>query len=233
MRVLFLGDIVGEPGRKIVREAAPILRRRYACDAVFANAENCAGGSGITGRCHSQLAAAGLDALTMGDHIYRRREVMDLFGRTPPICKPGNFPAEAPGPDRLLVTLPSGVKIGVISLLGRTFMRPVDCPFHAADRLVAELRAETPIIFVDMHAEATSEKQAMLRHLLGRVTAVLGTHTHVPTADATIYPPGTAYMTDLGMTGPYDGVIGRRWEPVLKHAITFEHAVFEVAEGDP
>ena len=232
MRVLMIGDIVGEPGRKLAIAAIPLLRRHESLDLVVANAENVAGGSGITARCHAQLAGAGIDVLTMGDHLYRQKEVMGLFGKRPPIVKPANLPAEAAGPDHAIVEA-GGFRVAVLSLLGRTFMKPCDCPFKAADRVLAGLPADVRTILVDVHAEATSEKQLLLRHLRGRVTAVVGTHTHVQTADGHVTADGTAYLTDLGMTGPYDGIIGRRWEPVLHNAKTGEPRPFDVATGDP
>jgi len=232
MRILFIGDVVGEPGRKIAMRGLPILRKKWSLDLVVANAENAAGGSGITARCFSQLAQAGVDAFTMGDHVYRHKDVMDLFGKQPPMCRPANFPAEAPGPDHVIVETKSGVRIAVLSVLGRLFMKPVDCPFHTVDRILSQLEQDVQVVLVDIHAEATSEKQALLRHLVGRVSAVFGTHTHVPTADAAVFPPGTAYCTDVGMTGPYDGVIGRDWKKVLHTMVTQQPVFFDVAKAD-
>ena len=233
MKILFLGDIVGEPGRKIVRKAVPLLRDRYELDLVVANAENAAGGSGLTRRCFQQLVSAGVDAFTMGDHVYRKREIYTLFESGQPICRPANYPAGAPGPDHLIVEARGGVSVAIVCLLGRVFMQPVDCPFQAIDRVLATIAGRARVILVDMHAEATSDKQVMLRHLIGRVGAVLGTHTHVPTADAAVYEPGTAYLTDVGMCGPYDSVIGRRHDRVLHAVRTFEPTPFDVATGDP
>jgi metallophosphoesterase (TIGR00282 family) len=169
----------------------------------------------------------------MGDHVYKKTEIYSLFDEGKPICKPANFPADSPGPEYLIVDAPDGTPVALFCLLGRIFMRPVDCPFRAADRILDQLAGKAKVIVVDIHAEATSEKQLMLRHLLGRVSAVLGTHTHVPTADASVHPPGTAYITDVGMTGPYDSVIGRRYDRVLQTTLTFEPTSFEVATGDP
>lgn len=232
MRILFLGDIVGEAGRKIVKRAVPALRARFGLDLVVANAENAAGGSGINPRCYSQLESSGIDAMTMGDHVYKKTEIYPLFEQDKPICRPANFPPDSPGPDHLVVQAGSE-KVAIVCVLGRMFMRPVDCPYRAVDRVLEQLPKKVKIILVDIHAEATSEKQLMLRHLLGRATAVLGTHTHVPTADARVHPPGTAYLTDVGMTGPYDSVIGRRCDRVLHTTLTFEPTAFEVATGDP
>lgn len=233
MRILFLGDVVGKPGRRILTQALPALRQQFHLDLVIANAENAAGGSGLDARGFRQLLLAGVDACTLGDHCYKHKEVFALFANNEPVCRPANYPAVAPGPDHLIVETASGVRVGVCVLLGRLFMKPVDCPLRAADRVVEALAAHADVLLFDMHAEATSEKQVMLRHLIGRVSAVLGTHTHVPTADAAVYPPGTGFITDVGMTGPYDGVIGRRWDRVLTNSMTYAPAFFAVANGDP
>jgi metallophosphoesterase (TIGR00282 family) len=233
LRFLFLGDVVGGPGRRILSLALPRLIPRLEIDLVVANAENVAGGSGITVATFEELADAGVDAVTLGDHAYRKDEVQILFERSASICRPANFPKDAPGPDSLVVTARDGTAVGVLTVLGRAFMPPVDCPLRTADRLVATLRAATPLILVDIHAEATSEKQLLARYLDGRVSAVLGTHTHVPTADEQILPGGTAYQTDVGMTGPYDSVIGRRYDRVLRNTLTALPQHFEVASGDP
>lgn len=233
MKILFLGDIVGEPGRKIVRKAVPMLRRRLNLDLVVANAENVAGGSGMTPKTFAQLRRAGVDACTMGDHVYKRREIYSLFEKGEPVCKPANYPAEAPGPDHLIVPAASGAPVAVVSVLGRVFTKPVDCPLRALDRVLAGLEGRAKVILVDVHAEATGEKQVVFRYVLGRVSAVLGTHTHVPTADAMIAPPGTAYITDVGMTGPYESIIGRQIDKVVRAAKTFEPTPFDVASGDP
>lgn len=232
MRLLFLGDVVGEPGRKIIKRHLAAVRAHWAIDCVIANAENASGGSGLDPRCYRQLESAGIDACTMGDHVYRKKEIVQLFEAGRPICRPANFPARSPGPDHLVVHLPSGLRMVVVNVMGRTFMRPVDCPFDAIDRVLAAIDRAINIIIVDIHAEATADKQLMLRHCLGRVSAVLGTHTHVPTADAAILPPGVAYITDVGMTGPYDSVIGRDVHPTLHHARTFEPIHFDVATKD-
>lgn len=232
MKLLFLGDIVGEPGRKTVKRFLPALRTALGLDCVIVNAENVSGGSGMDAKCYRHLEMAGVDACTMGDHVYRKKEIYPLFEAGKLICKPANFPAVSPGPDHVIVTTTAGVRVAAINLLGRTFMRPVDCPFDAVDRVLAKLDPEIKVILVDIHAEATADKQLMLRHCLGRVSAVVGTHTHVPTADATVYPPGTAYITDAGMCGPYDSVIGRDVHPTLHHAKTFEPIHFDVAKQD-
>ena len=232
MRILFLGDIVGRPGFTAVADHLPALRKELGLDFVAANAENAADGSGLTLRQFKGLTAAGVDAITMGDHVYRKLEIKPLLESDPRIVKPANFPADAPGRPWTVVTSAGGTDVAVISLLGRVFMRPVDCPFVAIDRVLAEIPDSVKIRIVDVHAEATSDKQTLARYLDGRVSAVLGTHTHVPTADAQILPGGTGYQTDLGMTGPYDSVIGRDIQRVLLTTRTFEPIHFHVATGD-
>jgi len=233
MRLLFLGDIVGQPGVDFVKKALPLLRQVEHIDCVIANAENASGGSGMTPRVYRQLRQAGIDLVTMGDHIYKKQELCKVFEEDSCICKPANFPKEAPGKPFITMTLPDGTLIAVFSLLGRTFMRPVDCPFHAADQTLATLTGMAKIILVDVHAEATADKYLLGHHLKGRVTAVLGTHTHVQTADEQILPGGTAYLTDVGMTGPYESILGRRIDRVLHTTMTFMPTAFDVAENDP
>ncbi len=233
LRLLFIGDVVGNPGRAIVGQALPRLRHRWDLDLVVCNAENAAGGSGLTGKCYDELVEAGVDAFTMGDHVFKRDEIFDLFERSSRICRPANLPPEAPGPEVVLVEARDGTPVGIISLLGRTYMKPVDCPFRTSDRLLDQIGVSVPVILVDIHAEATSEKQLLGRYLDGRVTAVLGTHTHVPTADEQIFVGGTGYQTDVGMTGPYDSVIGRRYDRVLASTLTGVFHHFEIAQGDP
>jgi metallophosphoesterase (TIGR00282 family) len=233
MRLLFLGDIVGSPGVSFVRAAIPVLRRTERLDAVIANAENATNGSGCGPKDYRDLRAAGVDAITLGDHAYKKFNLADtLKNPSEPICKPANFPASAPGRDHVLFTAANGVTVAVISVLGRQFMRPVDCPFAAVDRVLAEIAGKAKVIVVDVHAEATADKYLLAHHLKGRVTAVLGTHTHVQTADEQILPGGTAFVCDVGMTGPYDSVLGRRLDRVLHTATTFEPTAFDVATGD-
>jgi 2',3'-cyclic-nucleotide 2'-phosphodiesterase len=233
LKILFIGDVVGAPGRKIVSQALPRLIHRWGIGLVVCNAENSAGGSGMTVKCHEELADAGVDVFTMGDHVYRKDEIHDLFARTDMICRPANFPEESPGAECALAEARDGTVVGVFTVLGRTFMRPVDDPFRAADRMVDRLRGTARVILVDVHAEATSDKQLLGRYLDGRVSAVLGTHTHVATADEQILPGGTAYQTDVGMTGPYDSILGRRYDRVLAASLTFLPHHFDVANGDP
>jgi metallophosphoesterase (TIGR00282 family) len=232
MRILFIGDVVGSPGVNLARRAVPWLRQRERLDVVIANAENAAGGSGLTERLYKRLRAAGVDLMTLGDHIYKKNEIIPILERDERLCKPANFPAEAPGKEFAFLALPDGVTVAVLTVLGRTFMRPVDCPFHACDRVLAALRGKASIVVVDVHAEATADKYLLAHHLKGRVTAVLGTHTHVPTADEQVLPPGTAFQCDVGMTGPYDSILGRRIDRVMETARTFNPTHFEVATGD-
>jgi metallophosphoesterase (TIGR00282 family) len=233
LKILFIGDVVGSPGRKIVGQVLPRLIPRWEIGLVVCNAENSAGGSGLTVKCHEDLVEAGVDVFTMGDHIYRKDEIFTLFEQTDRILKPANYPAEAPGEDVALVEARDGTTVAVFSLMGRTFMKPVDCPFHAADRLLERISPNVRVIVVDFHAEATSDKQLLGRYLDGRVSAVLGTHTHVPTADERILPGGTAFQTDVGMTGPHDSILGRRYDRVLPATLTMVPHYFEVATGDP
>jgi 2',3'-cyclic-nucleotide 2'-phosphodiesterase len=232
VRILHIGDIVGKPGRRIVVKAIPALVERERLDLVIANAENAAGGSGLTPEIYRELVDAGVDGITLGDHIYRRREICEVLDRETNIVKPANYPPESPGREFMVLTTRCGEKVAVLSLMGRVFMRPVDCPFAAADRVLAALPADVRAIVLDFHAEATSDKQLMGRYLDGKVSAVLGTHTHVPTADACIFPGGTAFQCDVGMTGPYESIIGRRIEPVMEVTRTFFPEHFDVAMGD-
>jgi metallophosphoesterase (TIGR00282 family) len=233
LKVLFIGDVVGSPGRASVSRLLPRLVRDWELDLVVCNAENAAAGSGLTVKCHEELAEAGVDVITLGDHAFRRDEVHELFGRNEKVCRPANYPPDAPGPDGLLVEARDGTMVGVVVVLGRVFMGPVDCPFRAADRVLERFAKSTRVVLVDAHAETTSEKQLLGRYLDGRVSAVLGTHTHVPTADECILPGGTAYITDVGMTGPYDSIIGRRVDRVLTATLTSLPQHFDVATGDP
>jgi len=232
MRLLMIGDIVGRPGRRVLQRHLRDIRLAERLDAVIANAENSADGSGITPSIYFDLIAAGVDCVTLGDHIYRRREIYPVLREQPRVVRPANFPDSAPGRPWTVVQTAAGVSIAVISLLGRVFMRPCDCPFTCAERILAEIPADVKVRVVDFHAEATSDKQLMGRVLDGRVTAVLGTHTHVPTADEQILPGGTAFQCDVGMTGPHDSILGRRIDRVRETTITFVPSEFEVATGD-
>jgi 2',3'-cyclic-nucleotide 2'-phosphodiesterase len=233
MRILFLGDIVGQPGVAFVKKALPAVVAHEQIDLVIANAENASGGSGLTCGAYRELRAAGIDLVTMGDHIYKRAEIIPTLEQDDRICKPANFPPQAPGREFVVATARDGTEVAAFCLLGRTFMRPVDCPFQAADRVLASLEGRVRCVVLDMHAEATADKYLMAHHLRGRASAVLGTHTHVPTADEQILPPGTAFISDVGMTGPYDSVLGRRVDRVLATTVTFIPSAFDVATGDP
>lgn len=232
MRILFIGDIVGKPGSRIVCEAVPWLRKHERLDLVVANAENAADGSGMTPGIHEKLIRAGVDCITLGDHIYRRAEIIPVLIEAANVVKPANFPDSAPGRSWTVVHTASGVAVGVFTVLGRVYMRPTDCPFAAADRVLREMPSDVRVRLVDVHAEATSDKQLLGRYLDGRVSAVLGTHTHVATADEQIFPGGTAFQCDVGMTGPFHSVLGRKLERVLETTISFRPTQFQVATGD-
>jgi 2',3'-cyclic-nucleotide 2'-phosphodiesterase len=232
MRILFIGDIVGKPGREIVERAVTGLITSKNLDLVIANAENAAGGSGITPSIYRELVKAGVDAITLGDHVYRRREIYSVLENEPNIVKPANLPAESVGRNWAVVTARNGVRVALFCILGRLFMKPVDSPWEAADRVLKELPADVRVRFVDFHAEATSDMQLMGRYLDGRVSAVLGTHTHVPTADECILPEGTAFQCDVGMTGPFESIIGRRIDRVLETTLTGRPTEFDVATED-
>ncbi len=232
MRILFIGDIVGKPGIQIAIQAIPGLRRRESIDLVIANGENADRGSGITPSIYRKLIAAEIDCITLGDHIYRKKDIIPILESQDDIVKPANYPSDAPGKTWTVVKSATGRKVAVFSLMGRVFMKPVDCPFQAAERILAEIPEDVKIRFCDFHSEATSDKQLMGRFLDGKVTAVCGTHTHVPTADERILPGGTAYISDVGMTGPHESILGRNIEKVLQATITFRPIPFDVATDD-
>ena len=232
MRILFLGDIVGKPGRHICKQALRGLRAEESLDLVVANAENAAAGSGITPEIYHELMNSGIDGITLGDHAFRRREIFPILQTERRIVRAANYPAAAPGHDYAILRTRQHGNVAIFTLLGRVFMPPIDCPFNAADRVLAALPADIHVILVDFHAEATSDKQLMGRHLDGRVSAVLGTHTHVPTADEVILPGGTAFQSDVGMTGPHDSILGRRIDRVMETTRTFRPTHYEVATGD-
>ena len=232
MKLLFIGDIVGEPGRKAVKKIVPDLIKKHNIACVIANAENAAGGSGITPPIAEELQDYGVHVLTSGDHIWKRKEVIDILDRDKMVLRPLNYPKETPGSGSTIVKLNKGVKIGVVNLVGRVFMQAVECPFRTSREEIERIKKITPNILVDIHAEATSEKIALGWYLDGLVTAVVGTHTHVQTADEKILPEGTAYITDTGMTGPFDSVIGRRKEQILTRFITQMPTRFQMAEDD-
>lgn len=230
LRLVLIGDIVGKPGMRVTCKAVSWLRQVFHVDAIIANAENAADGSGLRATDYRRLIQHGVDVITLGDHIYRKQEIIEVLNKEQNIVRPANLPSSAPG--RRWTTCVVGEQtIAVISLLGRVFMKPVDCPFAAADRALEEIGSQTNICLIDFHAEATSDKQLMGRHLDGRVSAVLGTHTHVATADEHILPGGTAFQCDVGMTGPMDGILGRKTEPVMRATLTGTPAPFQVSTG--
>jgi metallophosphoesterase (TIGR00282 family) len=233
LKILFIGDVVGAPGRKIVGQVLPRLIPRWGLGLVVCNAENAAGGSGLTVKCFEELIEAGVDVMTMGDHVYRKDEIFQVFDRTDDVVRAANYPLDSPGPELSLVKARDGTPAAVFTVMGRTFMKPVDCPFRASDRILERIGGDTRVVIVDIHAEATSEKQLLGRYLDGRVSAALGTHTHVPTADEQILKNGTAYQTDVGMTGPHDSILGRRYDRVLSATLSCVPAHFDVATGDP
>jgi metallophosphoesterase (TIGR00282 family) len=233
MRILFLGDIVGQPGVAFLKRALPAVIAHEGIDLVIANAENASGGTGMTAGAYRQIREAGVDLVTLGDHVYKKQEVIPTLEKDDRLCRPANFPAEAPGKTFAIAPARDGTPVATFCVLGRTFMRAVDCPFQAADRVLRELGGRARCVVVDVHAEATGDKYLMGHHLKGRVSAVLGTHTHVPTADEQILPGGTAFISDVGMSGPYDSILGRRIDRVLSTAVTFVPSAFEVATGDP
>ncbi len=231
-RVLAVGDVVGRPGRVVLSHFLPRLKAEKGVDFVVVNAENAAAGSGITPKVYAEIRGYGADVITMGDHAYHRREALPLFETEQRLLRPANWPTGAPGRGVTVQEGPRGVRVGVIHLQGRVFMNAQGDFLAEADRALEGLRGKADLVVVDMHAEATSEKIALSWHLDGRVALVFGSHTHVPTADATIRPRGTAYLSDCGMTGPYAGVIGRVKEAVLKKMRLNVHEPFAVAHGD-
>ncbi len=233
INLLCIGDVVGRPGRYVLSQVLPGLIKERDIHCVICNAENIAGGSGLTTQLYEKILRYGVNLVTLGDHVYRRQDIIPTLERSDNIVRPANYPVEAPGKSIAIHQTNAGPKVAVISLMGRLYMKPnTDCPFHTIDRLLKQLPEDVKIVVVDMHAEATSEKVAMGWHLDGRVSVVYGTHTHVPTADERVLPLGTAYITDLGMTGPYDSVLGRRKDRVLRTMITNTPNPFDVATDD-
>lgn len=233
MRLLFVGDIVARPGRELLRRGFKTLVRRHEADVVIVNIENAAGGAGVTREIADEVLKLGVHALTSGNHIWDKREVMEFINDEPRLIRPANYPAGAPGAGSLVFEAPSGTKVGVVNVMGRVFLANIDDPFAAAAREIAAARAAgARIIVVDVHAEATSEKIALGWHLDGQVTAIIGTHTHVQTADERVLPGGTAYITDVGMTGAHDGVIGMERTSVIARFVTGLPSKLENATGD-
>jgi hypothetical protein len=232
MRVLFVGDIVGSPGRQIVRDRLADIVAQRQIDLVIANGENSASGFGITPRLAEELLKMGIDVLTGGNHSWDRKEILEYLPHEPRLLRPANFPGGNPGSGLYLGAAKNGVKYAVLNLQGRVFMTPIDDPFRKADSELEKIPSDVAFVFVDMHAETTSEKLAMGWYLDGRVTAVVGTHTHVATADEHVFPQGTAYITDVGMTGPHGGVIGMDRNGIIAKFLNGLPARFEVASGD-
>ena len=233
VRLLCVGDIVGTPGRRALTEAIPLLIERHGIDCVIVNAENAASGSGLTPTMYQKVLDAGADLVTLGDHVYRRKEIIATLETSDRIVRPANLPTTAPGKEFAVCQSRSGQQVAIISVLGRMFMKlPTSCPFATIDRVLRLIPKDVKVILVEIHAEATSEKVAIGWHLDGRVTCVFGTHTHVPTADERVLPKGTAYISDLGMTGPYDSVLGRLKERVIGTMMSGVPSPFDVAHDD-
>jgi len=232
LNVLCIGDIVGRPGRRILAHQLNNLIGTYEIDCVIANAENAAGGSGLTVQIYNKLLRYGVNLITLGDHTYRKREIVTVLDGTDNLARPGNFSKDAAGRGWAVYKTANGVDVGVVCLIGQIFMKPADNPYTCIDNILAKLKSQVEVVFVDFHAEATSEKVAMGYYLDGKVSCVFGTHTHVATADEKIHPGGTAYITDVGMTGAHDSVLGRSTENVLKSFRTQMPHPFEIATGD-
>ncbi len=232
MKILFIGDIVGKPGRRAVRELLPSIMSENGIDCVIANCENAAAGFGVTRDIVDELLQSRIDVLTSGNHIWDKKEVMDFIGDYKTLLRPANYPSGTPGQGSIVIPLHDGSKVGVLNLSGRVFMQSLDCPFRVAEREIEKIKSKAAVIIVDFHAEATSEKKTIGWFLDGRVSAVLGTHTHVQTADEEILARGTAFISDAGMTGPFDSVIGIRKEEILERFLTQVPNKFDVAKGD-
>ena len=232
MKLLFVGDVVGKPGRRAVAQILPRLVDRHLADYVIVNVENAAGGFGVTPEVLAELAELPIDCFTSGNHVWDKKEGVELLAREPRLLRPANYPDGNPGGGLYVSETAGGVPVATINLEGRVFMTPLESPFVVADRLLAGLDRRVKVVFIDFHAEATSEKQALAFYLDGRVSAVVGTHTHVPTGDERILPKGTAFLTDVGMTGPYESIIGVRIDKVLKRFLLQTPASFEVAKKD-
>lgn len=233
MRIFFIGDIVGKPGRKVLADNLPVIREKLGADFVIANGENAAGGNGITKNMAEDLFRYGVDAITLGDHIWDQRCFEGEIESMENICRPANLPKSNPGKTYLILEK-NGEKLGVFSLLGQTLMKiKANCPFAAAGEMIDRIKPLCDAIFLDFHAETTSEKVSMAWHLDGRAQAVVGTHTHIPTNDARIFPKGLAFLSDAGMTGPWTSCLGRKWEVILQRFIDGRPRAFLMAEGDP
>lgn len=233
VRVLAVGDVVGRPGRRFLKRALPILQRKFKYDGLVVNVENAAGGFGMTPEIYDEFFDMGIDVMTSGNHIFDKKGTDLWIADAERLLRPENYPPNTVSGGSGVFELNNGVKLGVLNIMGRTFMQPYDCPFRTVDSVLPRLQTQTPLILIDFHGEATSEKMAMGWYACGRASAVWGTHTHVPTADARILDHFTGFQTDLGMTGPYDSVIGMRKEPVIHGFMTLNRTRFEVAKDDP
>jgi metallophosphoesterase (TIGR00282 family) len=233
LKILFVGDIVGRGGRQVLREKLPELKEEHGIDFTIVNVENSAGGFGITALIGEQILGLGVDVMTSGNHIWDKKESLQYLDTEPRLIRPGNYPPGAPGRYRHIAESYDGIKVAVVNIQGRVFMPTIDCPFRFMEQHLPSLREQAHVVIVDLHAEATSEKMAMGWFLDGKVTAVLGTHTHIPTADTRILPEGTAYITDVGMTGSYDSVIGMKVDVSLNRFLTGLNTRFEPASQDP
>ena len=232
LNVLCIGDIVGRPGREALDKILPRLRKAHSIDCVIANAENCAAGSGLTPKLYEAVKKSGVDIVTLGDHAFKRREIIATLEQNKDIVRPANISNLAPGSVISVHTTAKGVRVAVISLLGRVFMKPANCPFEQCDNLIGKAQREAEVVVVEVHAEATSEKAALGYYLDGKVSLVFGTHTHVQTADERVLPKGTGFISDIGMTGPYHSIIGRDIETVVKCMRTQLHLPYDVAKDD-
>lgn len=232
MRVFFVGEIVGRPGREIFAKLYPQFKKDKDIDFCIANGENAAGGSGLTPKIAEELFSYGIDVLTNGDHVWDKKEIISVLDKDERLLRPANYPHDAPGIGSAVYDVGDDISVGVINLIGRVFLKTVDCPFKVARKEVEKLKEKTNVIFVDFHAEATSEKVALGWYLDGEVSCVVGTHTHVQTADERILPGGTAYITDMGMTGPYDSVLGRRVDQIIARFLTQMPMRFEMASDN-
>lgn len=232
MKILFIGDIVGKPGRLAIRQGLPDLVNKLKIDFVIANAENAAAGFGVTQAICEEIFSMGVDVLTSGNHVWDKKEAVTYITKENRLLRPANYPEGVPGAGSIVMKTSQGEKIGILNLSGRIFMQPLDCPFKAAKRELPALKEQTNVVIVDFHAEATSEKSAIGWYLDGEVSAIVGTHTHVQTADEKILPGGTAFITDVGMTGPVDSVIGVKKEMIIKKFLTHIPLRFETANGE-
>ncbi|AQQ10382.1 metallophosphoesterase, MG_246/ family [Sedimentisphaera cyanobacteriorum] len=232
LNILCIGDIVGRPGREVLEKVLPGLKSAHGIDCVIANAENSAAGSGITPKLYKSVRACGVDIITLGDHAYKRREIVPILEENRDIIRPANLSRSAPGCSEVIFNTAKGASVGVISLIGRVFMQPANCPFEHCDNILGRLRKQADIIVAEVHGEATSEKAALAHYLDGKVSFVFGTHTHVQTADERILPKGTGFITDIGMTGPFHSIIGRDIENVIKSMRTQVNFPFDVASED-